>query len=33
MVPAAVAVIALVASCVPAARALGINPVAALRHE
>jgi predicted permease len=33
VVPAAVALIALVASCVPAARALGINPVAALRHE
>jgi len=33
VVPAAVSVIALVASCVPAARALGINPVAALRHE
>jgi hypothetical protein len=33
VVPAAVAVIALIASCVPAARALGINPVAALRHE
>jgi predicted permease len=33
VVPAGVAVIALVASCVPAARALGINPVAALRHE
>jgi predicted permease len=33
VVPAAVSVIALIASCVPAARALGINPVAALRHE
>ena len=33
VVPAAVSAIALVASCVPAARALGINPVAALRHE
>jgi predicted permease len=33
VVPAAVGVIALVASWIPAARALGINPVAALRHE
>ena len=33
VVPAAVTIIALVASTVPAARALGINPVAALRHE
>ena len=33
VVPAAVTVIALVATCIPAARALGINPVAALRHE
>jgi predicted permease len=33
VVPISVAVIALVASCIPAARALGINPVAALRHE
>jgi predicted permease len=32
-VPAAVATIALVATCIPAARALGINPVAALRHD
>ena len=33
VVPAAVTVIALAATCIPAARALGINPVAALRHE
>ena len=33
IVPVSVGLIALVASCVPAARALGINPVAALRHE
>jgi predicted permease len=33
LVPAAVAAAAVVASCVPAARALRISPVAALRHE
>ena len=33
IVPAAIALIALIAGCIPAARALGINPVAALRHE
>ena len=33
VVPATVTVIALVATCIPAARVLGINPVAALRHE
>jgi putative ABC transport system permease protein len=33
VVPVAVTIIALVATCIPAARVLGINPVAALRHE
>jgi predicted permease len=33
LVPAAIATTALLASCIPAARALRISPVAALRHE
>jgi predicted permease len=33
LVPAAVAALAITASCLPALRALRVNPVAALRHE